>query len=105
MTPVLLLACNFFHCQYHFLRRWYVCYVFPLLKTYHFKLSTMAGPSKLLREGSICSVFIKKLHPKDIVAGAFPNAVATDRLHDLNAVRVGEGRRSGQAVSKMRYTL
>ena len=100
MPPVLLLACNFFHYQYHSLRLWYVCYVFLLLKTYHFKLSTMAGPSKLLGEGSICSVLVKKLHPKDIVAGAFPNAVVTEGLHNLNAARVSKGHRSGRAVMK-----
>jgi hypothetical protein len=50
---------------------------------------------KLLGEGSVCSVLLKKLHPADRVAHFIPNAIATQRLNDLVAVRQGPARRAG----------
>ena len=48
----------------------------------------MTTPSaKLLGEGSLCSVLLKKLHPADRVATHFPNAIATQQLAGLVAVR------------------
>ncbi len=55
--------------------------------------------SKLLGEGSLCSVLLKKLHPADRVATHFPNAIATQRLTDLVAVRQDMAHRaSGRSV-------
>lgn len=50
---------------------------------------------KLLGEGSLCSVLLKKLHPADRVAHFIPNQIATQRLNDLVAVRHGIARRAG----------
>lgn len=60
----------------------------------------MPSPQKLLRDGSICSVLLKNLHPKDVMALAFPNAIATDHLHDMTTVKAGEGCRSVGVVIK-----
>ena len=51
-------------------------------------------PTKLLGEG-LCSVLLKKLHPKNLVAEAFPNFIANQRLANLVAVRQGTRRGSG----------
>jgi hypothetical protein len=60
------------------------------------KSSTMAiVDGKLLGEGSVCSVLLKKLHPADRVAHFIPNAIATQRLNDLVAVRQGLAHRAG----------
>jgi hypothetical protein len=50
---------------------------------------------KLLGEGSVCSVLLKKLHPADPVAHFIPNAIATQHLNDLVAVCQGPARRAG----------
>ena len=51
------------------------------------KKSTMTTPSaKLLGEGLLCSILLKKLHPADHVATHFPNAIATKQLDDLVTV-------------------
>ena len=42
---------------------------------------------KLLGEGSICSVLLKKLHRQDNITSNFPNAVATTQLNDLVTVK------------------
>ena len=48
----------------------------------------------------MCSVLIKNLHPKNIVAAAFPNATAQDRLDDLVAFKKDSARRQGGRVTK-----
>jgi hypothetical protein len=60
----------------------------------------MPPPPKLLGEGSICTVLIKKLHPQDIIAEKFPNAIATTRLDDLVAIKQATGRRRGGRTTK-----
>jgi hypothetical protein len=56
--------------------------------------------SKLLGEGSVCSVLIKKLHPADIIARNFPNAISNQRLDDLVAFKHGKAKRRGGATAK-----
>ena len=56
---------------------------------------------KLLGEGSVCTVLLRKLHPQDVVNQAFPNCITTNRLSDLVAVRQGQGRRTGGGVTKV----
>jgi hypothetical protein len=60
----------------------------------------MTRRAKRLGEGSVCSVLIKNLHPKNIVASAFPNATAQDRLNNLVAFKKASARRQGKGVTK-----
>ena len=47
----------------------------------------MTTPSaKLLDEGSLCNIFLKKLHPANCIATHIPNAIATQQLADFVAV-------------------
>ena len=67
-------------------------------------MSTCRGrrtENKLLGEGSVCTVLLRKLHPQDIISQAFPNRITTDRLSDLVAVKQGKGRRAGGGVTKV----
>ena len=66
------------------------------------KTSTMTTPSiKLLGKGSLCSVLLKKLHPADRVATHFPNAIATQQLTDLVAVRQDMAHRASSRSVKI----
>ncbi len=60
----------------------------------------MTRQAKRLGRGSVCSVLIKNLHPKNIIAAAFPNATAQDRLDDLVAFKKDSARRQGGRVTK-----
>jgi hypothetical protein len=57
--------------------------------------------NKLLGEGWICTVLLRKLHPQDIIGQKFPNAIASDRLSDLVTVKQGKGHRHGGGVTKV----
>ena len=60
-----------------------------------------SSSNKLLGEGSVCSVLLRKLHPQDVVSHAFSNHITTDRLSDLVAVKQGQGCRAGGGVTKV----
>ena len=60
----------------------------------------MTRQAKRLGGGSVCSVLIKNLHPKNIVAAAFPNATAQDRLNDLTAFKKASVRHQGGGLTK-----
>ena len=80
--------------------RSYVFYVFLYVKTSLLNPSTMMRWPKHLGGGSVCSILIKNLHPKNIVAVAFPNATAQDRLDDLVAFKKDSVHRQGGRVTK-----
>ena len=37
--------------------------------------------------GATCSVFLKYMHSKPVIAGKYPNFIATDRINDLNVIK------------------
>ncbi len=55
---------------------------------------------KPVGKGSLCSVLVKNLHPKNIVASAFPNATAQDRLNDLTAFKQASACCQGGCVTQ-----
>lgn len=49
--------------------------------------STMLLQGKRLGKGSVCSVCIKNLQPKNLVTQSFPNTTTQDFINDLIAVK------------------
>ena len=60
----------------------------------------MKRRQKHLGKGSLCSVLVKNLHPKNIIAAAFPNTTAQDHLNDHTAFKQASACHQGGHVTQ-----